>query len=1179
MNKLKQLLTPGKIIALVVGLLMIVASILMVIFPEVDSFHPMLSWGAFVCLLAGGIATIILTFFFDGKFAGLIAAPTSAVALAFFISKSFMYIADAMYGVDAQWEAVYFIVVVPLLLSLIGGCVSFFILNPVAKIGPKVLAICGVILFPLLLVGGNIADAYAKQINVALKIASSKMEKIEGAEEQDTEYYKSKYNNIPDLLEAGGKMCEEAEAEGAVLLKNENDALPLGNGKKVSLFSTSLGNPSYAGTGSGSVDTSTAPTLKSSLEGDNRFQVNPTLWDWYVDGPGKAYRSTTGSTGRGVKGAKSIGEAPWAEVEAANGSTFAEYGDSAIVLFSRIGGEGSDEPRGTYSLSKMDDPDGTGGDTTNGEYLSLSPKERDLLKGLKAKKEAGVFSSVVVLLNTANQIEADFLKDDTYGVDAALWVGTVGSTGFNAVAKILSGDVNPSGKLSATFWASHHKNPALSNMGPNVYEGSPDGYLAGNVPNPDRSYTVYQEGIYLGYRYTESRYEDFVSSANNVGAYSYDDVVAYPFGYGLSYSKFSYSEFKVEKKGSKANTVYNVSVKVKNDGPKEGKEVVQVYLDKPYGEYNKEKGIEASASELVGFAKTKSLPAGESEVVTISIPLRSFATYDYANAGTYVITPGDYYLSIGNGAHEAINNALAAKGFTPSGTGNRMDHEGNDALASEAISLTLDEQTFSVHEKTGNKIKNLFADVDYNNYEHKAEGDKVTYVSRSNWAGTVKTDWSDHVVLHYNDKLQEDLDRYGREGTCVLPEDNSAYPTMGANEGMQLISLRVDSEGNKIDYDDPLWDTFLDQLTWDEMVEVIRKGMRSSDGIASVGKPYTVDHNGPLGVTERFNYGEGLVEGLDTGLVWKYYDAKADAELLKRRPTCYPASGIVASTFNIDLAYDVGDAIGEDCLWVGYSGLYGPGSNIQRTPYSGRNFEYYSEDPFLSGYICGHECSAIESHGVYVYNKHFALNETEDNRRGIQTWANEQTVREIYLRAFEIPMNMEGKEFNHNGQTITLIGASGVMTAFNRMGLYWTGLRKDLMTDYLRTEVGMKGIAVTDMWSGDATPYLNLPAMLVAGTNLVDGNRKATDLEMCKTGHADVAWAMRESLHRICYSVVHSNRMNGLSSNVRIVHVREWWRNVVLGAQIASGALIAGGIAWGVLSILKVKKRESSLPE
>ena len=870
MKKLQELLTPKKILSLAIGLLMIIGAILMLIFPEVDAFHPMLSWGAFVFLLVGGLGTIALTILFDGKFAGLVAAPCSAIAFAFFLSKSFMYIADAAYGVDAQWEAVYFIVVIPMLLSLIGGAVSFFLNNPVKKIGPKVLAICGVILFPLLLVGGNIADAYAKQINVTLKIASSKIEKIDGAEEQDTDYFKSKYANIPDLLKAGGEMCEAAEAEGAVLLKNQNEALPLGTGKKVSLFSTNLGNPAYAGTGSGSVDTSTAPTLKSSLEADNRFSVNPGLWEYYVNGDGAAYRSTTGSTGRGVKGAKSIGEAPWAEVEAANGASFAQYGDAAIVLFSRIGGEGSDEPRSTYSLSKMDDSDGTGGDTVNGEYLRLSPKEQALLLGLKAKKEAGVFSRVIVLLNFANQVQADFLKDDSFGVDAAIWVGTVGSTGFNAIAKILSGEVNPSGKLSATFWADHHQNPALSNMGPKVYEGSPDGYLAGNVPNPDRSYTVYQEGIYLGYRYTESRYEDYVANAANVGAFNYDSVVAYPFGYGLSYTNFSYSNFKVEKQGTKAKTVYNVSVDVKNNGTLPGKDVVQVYLGKPYADYNKEKGIEVSASELVGFAKTKLLAANETQTITVSVPLRSFASYDYANAGTYVITPGDYYLSIGNGAHDALNNTLRAKGFTPANTSDRMDAEGNADLVSEAIALTLDETTFSTHENTGEKIKNLFADVDYNNYWNKVEGDKVTYISRLNWASTVKTDWDAHVVLHYNDKLQEDLDAYGREGTCALPEDNSAYPTMGANDGLQLISLRVDADGNKIPYDDPLWEDFLDQLTWDEMVEVIRKGMRSSDGIASVGKPYTVDHNGPLGVTERFSYGDGLVEGLDTGLVWRY---------------------------------------------------------------------------------------------------------------------------------------------------------------------------------------------------------------------------------------------------------------------------------------------------------------------
>lgn len=1170
--KIKQIFTPRKIAVLAVGALMIVAAILMVIFPNVDAFHPILSWASFACLVAGGIATILLVFVLDGKFAGVPAIIGSSIALAMFIAKSYMYIADAMYGVDAQWEGVYFVVLIPLVLALIGSIVAFFLASPMKRVVPKVLAVIGVILFPLLCVGDGIANEYASQINHVLGATGSKVEKIEGAEEIDSQYFKSAYDNIPDLLAAGEKVCESVEAEGAVLLKN-NNALPLVEGKrKVSLFSTSSTTPILAGTGSGSVDTSTAPTLKSALEEGGLFSVNPTLWDYYDTGDGVAYRSTTGSTGRGTKGAKTIGEAPWADVEAKNGASFAQYGDAAIVVISRIGGEGSDEPRGTYSLSKMDDPDGLSGDTTNGEYLRLSPKEKELLLGLKAKKEAGVFSKVVVLLNFANQVQADFLVDESYGVDAALWIGTTGSTGFRAVAKILAGSVNPSGKLSTTFWADHHQNPVLPNMGPKVYEGSPDAYDSNGTMNPDRVYTVYQEGIYLGYRYTETRYEDFVVGRDKVGSFDYQKAVAYPFGYGLSYTNFTYSNFKVDKKGSGAKTVYEVSVDVKNTGSIAGKEVVQVYLNKPYTDYNAAHGIETSASELVGFAKTKTLEAGATENVKISVPERALASYDRNKAKTYVITAGDYYLSVGNGAHDALNNCLAKKGHSPATSGDKMDASGKAELCSHAYNYALDESTYTRHAKTNNPIHNLFDSADYNNYEHKAAGDEVKYITRSDWNGTVELDWSKHVILHYQDKLQEDLDKLGREGECALPEDKSAYPTMGKENGLQLINLRVDSEGNKIAYDDPIWDDFLDQLTFDQMTDIVRSGMRKSDAIESVGKPEVNDHNGPLGVTERFNYGESM----GVGLACKYYNSKNSAEekeLLKKRPTCYPSSAILAASWNIDIAYDVGHAMSEDCLWVGLSGLYGPGSNIQRTPYSGRNFEYYSEDPILSGVVCGHQCSALESNGVYVYNKHFALNETEDMRRGISTWANEQAMREIYLRAFEIPVSMDGDIYVRDGREITLVGASGVMTAFNRIGLYWSGMSKNLMTDYARTEIGMKGIAVTDMWSGDATPYLNLPAMLVAGTNLIDGSRKATDLEMCKTNHADVAWGLRESLHRICYNVVHSNAMNGYSANVRIVKVREWWRNAILGLQIGSGALIVAGVTWEVIATVVKKKK------
>ena len=1028
----------------------------------------------------------------------------------------------------------------------------------------KTLITIGSSLLTVLIAGGYIADDSATAINGALGIRPYRTEVIEGSENEDTQYFKSKYNNILELEEAGRKKCEEAENEGIVLLKNKNNALPLlENERKVSLFSVSSVNPVYGGTGSGNVDTSTAPTLKTALERDNTFSVNPTLWDYYKTGDGANYKATTGYTGKGVKGPKSIGEVPWSKLKSDTGASFAQHGDAAIVILSRIGGEGSDSPRPGLSLSQMDDFDGSKGDTTGGDYLKLSPKEIDMLKGLKAEKEAGTFKKIVVLLNFANQIEADFLEDEEYGIDAALWIGTPGQTGLYSVGNVLSGKVNPSGHLSTTFWADHHQNPSLSNFGVSYYEGCPDPLYSDGTPNQDRVYVVYQEGIYLGYKYTESRYEDYVIGRAKTGEYNYGDVVTYPFGYGLSYTTFEYSNFHVKKEGSGNETYYEVSVDVTNTGDVDGKEVVQVYLNRPYdgtsAKYNSTYGVEAPASELVGFKKTASLKRGQTETVKIQIDERSFASYDSKGAGTYVLTGGDYYLSLGNGAHDALNNCLAKKA---AGNTKIDDANADKNLCSDAIKLSFDDHTYSTSAETNAKIGNLFDDCDYNNYEHKVEGDKVNYISRNDWEGTVTLGWDEGVVLHYNPSLQADLDKYGRQGETAIEEDDGQYPTMGASNGLQLITLRQNSEGEEIAYDDPIWDTLLDQLTWEDMVETIRAGMRCSSQIANIGKPYCVDHNGPTGLTEKYSYGEN-------GLATTTDDPNKDD-----RAMCYPASGILAASYNIDLAYEVGHMISEDAIWAGYAGLYGPGSNIQRTPYSGRNYEYYSEDGYLTGIIAGYECAAMESNGLYVYNKHFALNEMEDMRRGVCTWANEQTMREIYLRAFELPIAMNGKKYTPKDgeEEITLKGASGVMVAFNRVGLYWSGLRKSLMTDFLRTECGMTGICVTDMWYGTATPYLNAPAMLLAGTNLVDGGIKATEFDACKTKHSKVAWAMRESIHRICYSALHSNAMNGISSNTIIIPVREFWRNIILGAQITAGLILLGGFI--PLVLINVKKRE-----
>ncbi len=1109
-------------------------------------------------------AVLLIAFRFD-VVASVAMAVASLLTFVFYIYGMYIYISAAFTGIDSTWEASFFICSIlflaALILSVTAFCINF---KAVYKV-QKVLVSTSSILLAVICLGNVIAGENSAAINKALHIDTFE---IIGEGDGDSEYYKSKYKNLKELKAAGEKKVEEAMGEGAVLLKNKNKALPLTQEeRKVSLFGVASVDPVYGGTGSGSVEVSSAPTWKSAMENAG-FTVNSSLWDWYATGEGHQYVRKTGPTGPGVTGIKVIGEAPWGAIDAACGSSFSSYGDAAIITLARIGGEGSDMPRGNQSLSKLDDSDGSGGDTTDGDYLKLSPKEKEMLSGVKALKDAGVFKKIIVVLNTTNQIEAAFLEDSAYGIDAALWIGTTGTTGLNAVAKILSGEINPSGSLSATFWKDHSQNPSMANFGTYAFEGATNLYNTDGSLQQDSYYVVYQEGIYLGYRYTETRYEDYVMQTANVGDYRYADTVTYPFGHGLSYTQFDYSDYQVERKGNGSDTTYTVSVKVTNVGDYARKETVQIYLQKPYGEYNRTNNVESPSVELVGFGKTKLLEKGQSETVSVTVTERQFASYDSTSAKTYVLTGGEYYLTAATDAHNAVNNILSKKNYSVDNTSARMDCDGNADLVSDPILLGKDTSTYSTSAATGVKITNAFEFADYNNYSGKSG--TITYVSRNDWNATLPKNTEDHAVIKWTQTLADDMNFYGKQGETKLPEDNGEYPAYstyqkdenGNEVKLQLINLRVDENGEKIPYNDAKWDQLLDQLSWGECVDLVRYGMRRTGLIDSIGKPETLDHNGPSGLTENY-----VASKIGLANQTKDPDRASHA-------ACYPSAGILSATFNINLLYEIGDLIGEDALWAGYSGLYGPGSNIQRTPYSGRNFEYYSEDGYLSGMICAYECAGIEGHGIYVYNKHIGLNDQEDLRRGISTWANEQSIREIYMRAFELPITIEGTSYVHDGETIVLKGASGVMTAFNRMGLYWSSMNPGLMTTFLREECGMHGIAVTDMWYGTASTYMNLPQMLVAGCNLIDGQMDASHLDACKKNHADVAWGLRESVHRILYTVLHSRAMNGISGETIVKELTPWWQTLLNTLEISFAVITAGSVAWIFIAEILKKKHK-----
>ena len=802
------------------------------------------------------------------------------------------------------------------------------------------------VLLVALIIGTTIAFQYATTINVALNVSTYKI--IKGDSDEDTEYFKSDFASDEERTSYEEELCATVEAEGAALLKNDNQALPLSEGAKVSLFGHGSVDLMYGGTGSGAVDTASAPTLKDALT-TYGIEVNQTLWDFYSsDDMMENYSRKTPDAISDTLEANTqyaVNEAPWSTIEEGAGDSFADYGDAAIVVFSRSGGEGADLPSGANGT----DADYISGLEGDGNYLALSQEEQDLLAGLKALKDNGTFDRIIVLLNSSNAIELDFLNPDIcgvdYGIDACMWIGDVGQTGINGVGQLISGTVSPSGSIVDTFCYDNMTNPAMYNFYTQAYPNAGDYDLLTDGPDVQGMYSVYQEGIYLGYRYYETRYEDAVMGTGNAGNYDYNTAVAYPFGYGISYTDFDYSDFSV----AASDDGFDVTVTVTNTGDTySGKKTVQVYFQSPYTDYDKQNGIEKASVELCGFAKTDVLAPGASETVTIHVDKSELRTYDSNNAQTYILDAGDYYFTVADGAHEAVNNILAAKGYTPANA-DAMDAEGNAGMTYKWNNPELDTTMFATSEATGTEITNLFDEADPNK-SSDAPGE-VTWLTRSDWEGTFPTA---PAALSANDTLAASL-----AFTQYDPADYDMpeMPTLGAENGLALASLIG------ADYDDPMWEDLLDQLEFDEMVNTITLGFHNTAAIPSIGKTATKDENGPQGLTAALTGGESAM--------------------------CYTSEDVMAATFNVDLLNDLGRCIGEDYSEIARSGLYGPGINMHRTAYSGRNFEYYSEDPFIAGTICAAEVQGIQSKGVYVYLKHVALNDSESSRRGVNTWLNE----------------------------------------------------------------------------------------------------------------------------------------------------------------------------------------------
>ncbi|MCD8308013.1 MAG: glycoside hydrolase family 3 C-terminal domain-containing protein [Clostridia bacterium] len=991
------------------------------------------------------------------------------------------------------------------------------------------------------------------------------------------EYYSSAYDSADALQEKEDSLCAQIEEEGAALLMNDG-TLPLGTNAKVSLFSASSYDFIYGGTGSGEVNTDNAMTLQEALE-ETGMDVNQDLADKYEELD--YHRSTPNATG-GYSSDYLINEVPINKIISNSTAdpivqSFATY-DTAIVTLSRSGGEGADLPYGNEVTGCAEG----GPDSEGGDYLVLNQDEKDMLSAVDS-----YFDNVVILLNSSNPLQLDFLAD--YSISAVVWVGDVGQNGMQGVAGILAGTVNPSGRIVDTFLNDNHSSPAMQNFG--VYEYSNEAALGlGTAQNNtdagigklNSRYVVYEEGIYVGYRYYETRYEDYVMGTGNAGTYDYWSDVAYPFGSGLSYTDTSvsgatgtwdYSNYNVEDKGD----TIEVSLTVTNGTGVAGKHTVQVYMQSPYTDYDKANGVEKASVELVGFDKTECIEAGGTAQVTISVDKSSLAAYDSNSAKTYIVDPGTYYFTAAHDAHEAVNNILAAKGYTPESTSSKMDAAGNADLA-KTVTVDLDSNncytdgsnsydanavksvnlTYSTSETTGVAITNQFDNADLNYYQDGA----ATYLTRSDWTGTFPTAVTGLAVNEamWEDGLASDDSQAGPDGKTAGTDARQALissaegtfkdyyeskysttitevPETGKDGDLQLYDLTTawcDQDGNYIgissEWNDTRWDVLLSQATYADMTNLIYNAFRQTVAIDSIGLPGTTNYNGPQGLTNAITNGE-------SGMA-------------------YTSEDIMAATFNRELVKEMGECIGEDFLAADIAGIYGPGGNIHRTPYSGRNFEYYSEDGWLSGEIAAVEVQAISSKGVMVFMKHCVLNDQENGRYGLSTFANEQAIREIYLKPFEAAVK------TGNGV--------GVMTSFNRIGVTWSGADFNFMTNVLREEFGMDGIAVTDC--SMFAPSMDYRLGVLAGQNIWDGMSMGMAQLDGLDNDAVMVTAVREAVKHVAYTVSGSLAMNNIGVGTTIKTIMPGWAAGILAAGVVFAALVVLCVVMLMLSSIKAMR-------
>lgn len=998
-------------------------------------------------------------------------------------------------------------------------------------------------LLTITLGAGAICEGWRENLDQNLGTTSSYI-KTEDKSLDGTYTYTSDYTTTDELVQAHKDLNEQLSEEGSVLLKN-NGTLPIAAGGAVTLFGTVSHYPYYGGQIGGSVNEEQAVSLEQALK-DAGYNVNPVMTDIY-ETLGNIVTGTTKNTFTGAEedlygyrpgkitvnlsggsiGNYQIGEPPISAYEETNSNyadSFTEYSDAAIVMIGRSGTEGGDFLPGEEGLAE-----GESGDTV----LALNEEERAMID-----LACDNFDKVIVLVNTVNAMEIDELKQND-NIDAIVWVGFPGCYGFNGVVDVLDGEVSPSGHLAATYAVDSQSSPAMENFGNIEYTNGKDW---------GSRYVVDAEGIYTGYKYYETRYGDLVTGQGNADSttgsstgngWNYADEVSYGFGYGLSYTTFSQTLDSVVRND---DTTMTAVITVTNTGDVAGKDVAQLYVQTPYTDYDRENLVEKSAVQMIDYVKTNVLQPGESQTLTTTFDTRDFASYDAKNAKTFIMDAGDYYLSLGNGAHDALNNILALQGYT---TENGMDENGDASQVYHWNQEKLDTTTYAVAEN-GTEITNHLEDMDLNYWQP----DTVTYLSRQDWEGTWPETY-DSVSITENMQPYLDSDFYeiktDEDTSDIFPEKNN---------GVSFLDM------TGADKDDERWDKLMDQVSLEEAIYGIRVGGTQPKKYSSVDMIVDAfESDGPAGIS-----GATLAERQDDPDSPTY--VSEDDPNASYHVNDYATETVVASTFNKELAEAQGTLFGEDSLWTNITIFFAPGLNLQRTPYNGRNEEYYSEDAMLTNYTGGAVIRGARSKGCLVTVKHFAFNEQESGRVGLSTFMEEQRARETDIRAFE------GVVDN---------GMLSVMSALNRVGVTYSSGHVGLIKDILYGEMGYEGFVMSDIVLSTYATYETAKEAVVAGTTLMgissdtmagaNGPWSYFTVKGVK-GDRTMVQAIRDNTKNLFYALANSNAMNGVNSTSDVVSQMTWWRWAYAGGIGVTGVLMLIGIVMYIRAYRKEGKEK-----